>query len=1132
MDDVPEALAPAVGLPSHPQSAQIKFTLRGHAPASEGNSESRQQAQSDASSAAPPSAPAGQHRLSHEADDTLSGIPLPNEAMSTAQERIEDISAGGDGPDELDDDEAPSRSASHDAIRGEPGSNHLPGNGSSTPAVDDHDEPASSRLGSADTSDDRPAAGPDDVDLQPMSPTSNSETPSRVPSPSPREGTPALSEALSETASVDTSVAGPPPETSAFELAHPLSAYQFANTTLVPIASTSTCPFDFVSWPPQPLEDSWQRTRLPDDDEAYLELDREAGYFATPEEIEASRARQAERQAKIDAKIARSKGKGKDAVARAPSKVRGVERASSADGAVIAPRRGRPPKSSLQQQVEPEPEVIRPRPIVSKTKYPRKLVIELLPDDIQSKVPAGIAPHPAFVDLLALPPHYIVEEGIPPNPASSLANDAKAQVHSLPPPARRHLPSLSPALPSRSSSAIGDDGDYSEEAPERAREETNGSKRSREGDDEGRPGARKRARESSLLRASAVQEDSRDPLLPEGAVEWMVQSTTCLSKKIDGQVRCFQCIARAIGHGCCFLGIRSFGVDEAGKIVGGPVFRDTRHRDDTPLFTKQLTSPLAGQFNELMRTWLAPRLLPIIEREQQHADLPDTVKIRLDLSVHSLCDTCNSSILGSEWMCKTCGRVACRVCHEALLFIEEQEAKGIPLTISAVESQRRKKCIAKKRGEKGVAGEGHRAVQFVGMSRLDKTDLAQVRADLRRWKSTHAIVPSDGSAKKYLDETFLEESPLADYDKNTYPVHQIPAVDLNEAIFLELWLASQPMLVIDVDLKGLSKWTPAYFASNFGSLDLQMVNNRGGDAVPGKVSDFFGQFNQDGGFQRSEDVKTSFRTKDFPSTKQFKREFRELHDEFYRTLPIRDILHPDGPMNFLGHTPRNAVQPDLGPRAMSSWAVDAATGTTMLRTDVTDVASLMYWGHHDEATGRELRIRWDVFRAEDADGLRDYCWDILAKKAPKAATSTRFRETHDDPLLSPCLYLGQRQREHLFATKGIKSFPVYQYPGQMILIPAGCPYQTSSWSDHLNLTIQFLAGPRLEQAIKTNEACRHETKERTLWRQDNVQLENQLLYTWRSCQQADKSYTPAPVDRRVPRAKVDWTAGPWDAKAE
>lgn len=136
---------------------------------------------------------------------------------------------------------------------------------------------------------------------------------------------------------------------------------------------------------------------------------------------------------------------------------------------------------------------------------------------------------------------------------------------------------------------------------------------------------------------------------------------------------------------------------------------------------------------------------------------------------------------------------------------------------------------------------------------------------------------------------------------------------------------------------------------------------------------------------------------------------------------------------------------------------------------------------------------------------------------PKGISAGRFRETHDDPLLNPCIYLNQRQREHLAITKKIYSHAVYQYPGQLVLIPAGCPYQVSSWSDHLSLTTQFLAGPRLPQAISrayssllpglasyadrsflhsVNDACRHETKERTLWRTDNIQLERQLLYAW------------------------------------
>ncbi|GAA5943866.1 uncharacterized protein JCM15063_006533 [Sporobolomyces koalae] len=981
----------------------------------------------------------------------------------------------------------------------------------------------------------------------------SSEAPSRAPSPTPRESTPALSEAPSDTPSVDSNLAGPPPEAAGVDLSHPLSAYQFANTTLVPVASTSTNPFHFVSWPPQPLEDSWQRTRLPDDDEAYLELDREPGYRASPAELEASRVREAEKQAKIKAKLLQSKGKGKakEVVVRAAPKARAMERANSTDQPVPA-KRGRPAKSTLQQtvvrptrpEVQAAPQaapplkpVKRSQLVIQRSQFARDLAgrellspltfphfdlgihrpdvilyAVLMRDGLQVALPGGTKPHPDFIDLYALPPHYLAEEGAPPNSAEASQNPAPGTQ----PPAAASASAVTSNAPSRSASAtVASDPAATTPQPtdpKVASNESKAVKRVREQTDEGTGNPKKTKRMAQPAEAKP-ETDAPTPEQVAPPVDYMLQQTTCLSKKIDGQIRCCQCIARAIGQGCCFQGIRSFGVNAEAQIVTPPVFLDTKLPDDVPQFTKQLIAPISDQYNQLMRTWLAPQLLPIVERERKHAEDAGTKRLRLDLTTLSLCDTCNTSILGSEWMCSTCGRVACRTCYQTLSDLEQREAAGLQPLVTQNEAQRRKKCIAKKRGgDKASSGEDHCTEQFVPMSRLDKRDLAQLQADLYKWKITHAIVPSDGSAKKFLDETYLLESPLPDYDQNTHPLHHIPACDMNPAVFLELWLSSAPILVTDINLGALTKWTPSYIANRFPLMEVQLQNNKGSELLTATVPYFFGQFNEDGGPQRTEDVKQTFRTKDFPGPRQFTRDFKELAEEFYRILPIRDLIHPDGPLNFLAHTPANAVQPDVGPSATNSWAVDAATGTTLLRTDVTDIASLMYWGHHDVATGRELRIRWDVFRSEDAEVLREFCWELLTKKLPKGTSATRFRESHDDPLLNPCVYLNQRQRDHLATTKKVFSYPVYQYPGQLVLIPAGCPYQVSSWSDHLSLTTHFLAGPRLSDALKVNGACSRETKERTLWRTDNIQLERQLLYAWYSCQNADKRYTPTPLD--------------------
>jgi hypothetical protein len=188
-------------------------------------------------------------------------------------------------------------------------------------------------------------------------------------SPKARDPTPALSEAASDTNSVATSNGGPPgavAEVNVFvgELPFPLSAYTFANTTLVPVASTSTHPFTFQNFPPQILEESWSRSKRADDPEAYEPFDSEAGYHATPEEIELAAIRKAEKEERLQAKLNPWKGKAKEPLipmGRAASKSRAMEKAGSADSATSnAPRRGRPPKSTLQQQVRAPSPPVRP----------------------------------------------------------------------------------------------------------------------------------------------------------------------------------------------------------------------------------------------------------------------------------------------------------------------------------------------------------------------------------------------------------------------------------------------------------------------------------------------------------------------------------------------------------------------------------------------------------------------------------------------------------------------------------------------------------------------------------------------------------------------------------------------------
>ncbi|GAA6035373.1 hypothetical protein JCM8097_008840 [Rhodosporidiobolus ruineniae] len=1057
------------------------------------------------------------------------------------------------------------------------------------------------------------AAKTEDLPVQPAkedavmqdasAPAASSASTSEADKLASREITPAPSEAVSDTGSASTSTPAPAEGITASaasevndgipELPFPLSEYKFANTSL-PVASTSTTPFFFQSNPAVQLDESWTRSKRSDDPAAWDEPDRDYGYFATPEELEASRVRENARKAKVQQRLRKlnlCKGKGREEELASPPpppapsgrgypKARHMEKLASADGtAPTPPRRGRPPKSALQQQVKasPAPTPARaasppaqrspqksppaPRaPARPATRFERKLVDQLLPDDAQTATPIYLEPHPAFVDLYDLPPYYLPDGPVQPGPAPPPRQAAVApapapsrQVSSAPaptpaaaapapapppsfaaaapppapPPAQAAAPaptpttlpaaSALPALPplAAPSPAPSVDDQWSNANTAGG---AGANKRARGAEDDGKRTGRKKARESSIASNASGPGPDEPPLGPP--VNWIVQSTTCLSKKVEGQVRCFQCIARSIGHGCSFNGVRSFGVDYLGRIVTAPKFRSTSLPDNTPYFDKKLTKPLSLHESELVKTWLAPHLKPIVKQEYRLSQLPTAIKIHHDLSMHRLCDHCNTAQVGAVYMCQKCGRMACKPCHDTLIKIEKAETMNTGDVSTIMDIQRRRKCIAKKRGKDATGAEIHRSEQFIPLTVFKGDDLFDLYKEISEWDRTRMLAATDPKTYAYLRRKFSVKSNLATYDINTHQVNTVEFEALTEPIYFELWRMGEPVLVRHVPRGGMARFSPKTIAERFpGNTKIDLVNNYGTDSLTSTASSFFSQFNE-GDFRRvDKDGNISYRTKDFPNARHFRNELKDMIEEFWKILPLPNILHPNGIYNMLAHTPSNASQPDLGPRATCSWETNAKWSTTLLRTDCTDIASYMWWGGKDAETKKPLRVRWDVFKAEDADKLREFCFEMQQKRAMKPQTLQKYKETHDDPLLYPQMYLTKSMRLELFKKHGIQPFPIYQFEGDLVLVPAGCPYQVSSWVDHLSMTVSFLAGARAGEAVKgafsplplssyscspvfialaVNKAFHDQTKERAAWRQDKVQLESQLLWAWRS----------------------------------
>lgn len=111
-------------------------------------------------------------------------------------------------------------------------------------------------------------------------------------------------------------------------------------------------------------------------------------------------------------------------------------------------------------------------------------------------------------------------------------------------------------------------------------------------------------------------------------------------------------------------------------------------------------------------------------------------------------------------------------------------------------------------------------------------------------------------------------------------------------------------------------------------------------------------------------------------------------------------------------------------------------GSTGLHLDVSDAVNMMPDAPlPQQADGSPNPNKggacWDIFRAEDSDGLRDF----LREKFGLSKTM--------DPIHSQLYYIDLKLRKELWDSKKIKSWRFVQQVGEAVFIPAGCAHQVS-----------------------------------------------------------------------------------------
>ncbi len=528
--------------------------------------------------------------------------------------------------------------------------------------------------------------------------------------------------------------------------------------------------------------------------------------------------------------------------------------------------------------------------------------------------------------------------------------------------------------------------------------------------------------------------------------DYVQQTMSCLSKQTLGCIQCYSCVARAVGHHCCFQGMRYFPVTKDGLLAGPPVFRTPAEPDDEPDWaSKRLTGLLTPQIAEEVKRSMAKQILPMVASEHDHATPKaghEPVKTRLDLTGSLTCDTCLVNMPSASWMCTSCGRESCPACRQALIAIEELEARepGVALTY---EQQRRKKCIAKKRGSVGPAGWSHNSSQFAPLTKYSEQQLADIHRDVE----AHAAAPKPAQAGPsdaeveglyHMFETRVDRRAAQHRHREAIRVDRATIDDPTTGLkyFEALWARGEPLLITNCAAECPPEWRPYQIAARFGATECQLVQLSTQALTPSTFGDFFRAF----GSSKLDPVH-NYKLLEF-SAAEMDQLLPGLADAYRGRLPLPDVLRTNGARNLGAHTPPNAVLPDFGPRLHAAFGsgdsmVHDVVASTLLKREVADVANLMLYGAENPTkplTGKPGYARWDIFRHEDVPEVLRFLNEALSKKTKQ--TAERYAETHDDPLLCQQHSFSPVKLEEL-RERGVRPMTIWQSPGEAVLVPSG-----------------------------------------------------------------------------------------------
>ncbi|GCC33582.1 hypothetical protein chiPu_0012052 [Chiloscyllium punctatum] len=348
---------------------------------------------------------------------------------------------------------------------------------------------------------------------------------------------------------------------------------------------------------------------------------------------------------------------------------------------------------------------------------------------------------------------------------------------------------------------------------------------------------------------------------------------------------------------------------------------------------------------------------------------------------------------------------------------------------------------------------------------------------------------------------------------------QDPRNPNNWKIFRECWRRDQPVLVSGVHKKlNCNIWKPESFCEEFGDQKVDLVNCKDGSIISNtKIQDFWDGFEDLTKRIKSKNGESMLlKMKDWPSGDDFRTVMPSRFDDLMKNLPLPEYCDPEGNLNLASRIPSFFVRPDLGPKLYGAYGQSTIKehGTTNLHLDIADVINVLVYVGVPKGNGNNHRaailkkIEEDEIddttkkRLKDGDELPGALWHIFSAKDTHKIKEF-LQKTHEDqgqespdhdPIRDQTCYLNKKLRRRLYEESGIRSWSIFQFLGDAVLIPAGALRQMQSIHSCIQVSEDFVSPEHSMQSFHLSQELRHQSKHELNY-EDKLQVKNIIYHS-------------------------------------